>query len=76
MRGAGAPVTGIDPFDITRRRTHRADMPYEDLLVPVFRAGRLVYDAPPLPAIRQRTFDQLALLPPATRRFLNPSRDG
>ena len=70
--GDGAPVSAIDPFDITRRLTHGAHMPYEDLLVPVFRAGRLVYEAPPLPAIRQRTFDQLALLPPATRRFLNP----
>ena len=69
---AGAAVTGIDLFDITRRATYESGLPHEELLVPVFRGGRLVYSAPPLAAIRQRTLDQIALLPPGVRRFLHP----
>lgn len=34
----------------------------ETLLVPVFRAGKLVYQQPPLSASRQNSFDQLAAL--------------
>jgi nicotinate phosphoribosyltransferase len=46
--------------------------PSEDLLVPIFRRGELVYDPPPLDAIRRRSADQLARLAPGIRRFQNP----
>jgi nicotinate phosphoribosyltransferase len=62
----------IDPLDITRRKRIPAGTPYEDLLVPVCRAGRMVYKSPPLPAIRQRVQDQLALFHPGVKRFENP----
>ncbi|HKG91167.1 MAG TPA: hypothetical protein VKA84_04725, partial [Gemmatimonadaceae bacterium] len=72
----GSTVTAIDPFDITRRASYQAELPHEELLVPVFRAGRLVYDCPPLAAVRQRTVDQMALLPVGVRRFLHPQLYG
>ncbi len=65
-------VTIIDPADANRRKTFAADAAHADLLVPVFRGGRRVYDVPPLSTSRQRTADQLALLHPTTKRLVNP----
>jgi nicotinate phosphoribosyltransferase len=65
-------VTIVDPADAGRRKTFAAAAAHEDLLLPVFRAGRRVYDVPPLAASRQRTADQLALLHASTKRLLNP----
>jgi nicotinate phosphoribosyltransferase len=44
----------------------------EDVLVPIFRAGKEVAELPPLPAIREHTLSQLASLPDGTKRYLNP----
>lgn len=64
--------TIIDPADPLRRKTLPADAPAEELLVPIFRAGKRVYDRPPLADSRQRTAEQLAALHPGTKRLLNP----
>ncbi len=64
----------IDPADMTRRKAIEPGTPHEDLLVPIFREGKCVYDQPPLAQIRQRTLDQLAALHPTIRRFKNPHR--
>jgi len=64
--------TMVDPFDFTRRKTIPAGTPYEDLLVPIFRAGKRVYQEPSLEALRTRAQGQLARLHPGVRRFMNP----
>lgn len=64
--------TMIDPLDFTKRRRFAADQPFEDLLVPVFRGGRQVYDCPDIHATRARVQDQLAGLHPGVKRFVNP----
>jgi len=46
---------------------------YEDLLVPIYREGALVYDVPSLTASRQRTLDQLAQLPEEYRHLTEPA---
>jgi nicotinate phosphoribosyltransferase len=69
---AGADVVIVDPADASRRRPVPAGTRSEDLLVPVFREGRRVYDVPPLAQSRQRTADQLALFHPGVKRFINP----
>jgi nicotinate phosphoribosyltransferase len=66
-----APVI-IDPFDPTRRREIPAGTPGDDLLVPIFRGGKRVYEAPPLAESRARTADQVAGLHPGVKRFVNP----
>jgi nicotinate phosphoribosyltransferase len=70
------PPTGqavaIDPLDFTRHKTMPTDSRYEDLLVPIFRAGEPVYDAPPLAAIRDRAQQQLSLFHDGVKRFVNP----
>lgn len=72
--GAPAALTLVDPFDPTRRKRLAPEVPYEDLLVPVFRGGRLVYEAPGLAEIRARVQAQLARLPAGAKRFVNPHR--
>ena len=65
-------VTLVDPDDMTRRKTLGPDLTTEDLLVPVFRGGRRVYDPPPLAHVRQRTAEQLSRFHPGVKRFTNP----
>jgi nicotinate phosphoribosyltransferase len=62
----------VDPFDLSRRKTIPANTRYEDLLVPIFRAGKCVYDPPPLAASRDRTASQLSQFHPGVKRFVNP----
>ncbi|HEY7212987.1 MAG TPA: nicotinate phosphoribosyltransferase, partial [Thermoanaerobaculia bacterium] len=70
--GAPAAPTIVDAADMTRRKEIPRDAPWEDLLVPVFRAGRRVYEPPPLDEVRQRGCEQLGRLHPGIKRFANP----
>ena len=74
LSGIGDGGTIVDPMDMTRRKVIERGAASEDLLVPVIRGGKVVYDPPPLAQSRQRTFDQLAALHPSIRRFANPHR--
>ncbi|HEY2951209.1 MAG TPA: nicotinate phosphoribosyltransferase, partial [Verrucomicrobiae bacterium] len=71
-RGAPAEFTIVDPFDLTRRKHVPSGAPFEDLLVPVFRRGELVYRPPALAEIRQRAQEQLAMFHAGVKRFVNP----
>lgn len=70
--GAGTPTTIVDPLDPTRRKHLAPETAFEDLLVPIFRRGELVYPIPSLDDIRQRTQDQLAMFHMGVKRLLNP----
>jgi nicotinate phosphoribosyltransferase len=70
--GIAAPCTMVDPMDPTRRRIIDANAPGEELLVPVFRAGRRVYDPPSIHDARARARFQLEQLHAGIRRFVNP----
>ncbi len=65
-------AVAVDPLDFTRRKTMSDESPHEDLLVPIFRNGSLIYDSPTLDAIRARTQQQLALFHSGIKRFSNP----
>jgi len=64
-------VCVIDPFDPIHEWEYGEDAVYEDLLVPIFREGCLVYALPELEQIRARTMEQLQALPEGVKRFLN-----
>ena len=64
--------TIVDPADATRRKKFPAKAEGENLLVPVLRHGKLVYNSPSLKAIRARVQKQLASLHPGIKRFENP----
>lgn len=72
--GAPAAPTIVDPADLTRRKEIPAGTQHEDLLVPVFRQGRRVYDPPPLSEVRKRTAEQLQGFHGGIKRFVNPHR--
>lgn len=62
----------IDPIDHTRRKRIEPGMEYEDLLVPVFRSGKLSYQPPALDSIRDRVKEELKKLDKSIKRFVNP----
>ncbi|HUY33599.1 MAG TPA: nicotinate phosphoribosyltransferase [Pirellulales bacterium] len=70
--GAGVEATLVDPRDANRRKNIPSATPYDDLLVPIVRQGRLVRDQPPLAAIRDRAGAELARFSAGVRRFVNP----
>jgi nicotinate phosphoribosyltransferase len=72
--GLPAPVTMIDPLDPTRRRILEPSLASEELLKPIFRAGRRVYEVPPLEETRAHAAAELASFHAGIRRFVNPHR--
>jgi nicotinate phosphoribosyltransferase len=70
--GIGNDPTIIDPNDPIRTRTFEANLQHEDLLVPIFRGGKRIYESPSLKEIQSRTKSQLNTLHPTIRRIVNP----
>ena len=64
----------IDPLDPTRRRAVPENAEYRDLLVPIFRGGRRVYELPSIEEIRARRVAELESFHPGVKRFVNPHR--
>lgn len=62
----------IDPFDPTKQKILKKGMQEEDLLVPIFRDGKLVYKLPSLEEIRARTLRELGKFHVGIKRFMNP----
>jgi nicotinate phosphoribosyltransferase len=62
----------VHPADPNRRKRLPAGEEGDDLLVPVFRDGRRVYDAPPLAQMRRRARDQLASFDRGVTRLADP----
>ncbi|MBV9774110.1 MAG: nicotinate phosphoribosyltransferase, partial [Gemmatimonadetes bacterium] len=68
----GETVRYVHPTDALRRNAFGAGTESEELLVPVFRAGALVYDVPTVAEAQARLREQLARFHPGVRRFDNP----
>ena len=65
--------TAIDAADSTRRITAKSKIfESKDLLVSIFRKGKLVYKSPKLSDIRQNTFNELTKLDPSIKRLEFP----
>jgi nicotinate phosphoribosyltransferase len=72
--GVPSPCVAVDPLDQTRRKTISEGMPHEDLLTPVFRAGRLASEPPSIEDARRRCHEQLDRFHFGVKRFVNPHR--
>ncbi|HVA47608.1 MAG TPA: nicotinate phosphoribosyltransferase [Pirellulales bacterium] len=70
--GCGDEAWIVDPHDDTRRKHVPGEARHADLLVPIFRQGRLVYQQPDLPAVRERTLAELGRFSHSIKRFDNP----
>lgn len=62
----------VDPLDNTRMRKVQPDWEHKDLLEPVTRQGKVVFEAEPLDEIRNRALNQVQQFHPAIRRLANP----
>lgn len=64
----------IDPSDGTRRKVFSQQVETRDLLVPVFRNGKRVYESAGIEAARDRVKSELGLFHEGIKRFVNPHR--
>lgn len=62
----------IDPLDPTRSRPINKSMQGRDLLVPIFREGKCVYQKPSLQAIQHYCKQELSRFDKSIKRFYNP----
>lgn len=72
LEGLPEDVTMVDPLDLTRRMTLLHELSSNDLLVPIFRGGKRVYELPTLEEIRSRAKAQLDDFHQGIKRFVNP----
>jgi nicotinate phosphoribosyltransferase len=68
---AVAPVM-VDPLDPTRRKKLPEGASSADLLVPIFRDGKCVYEPPPAAEARALAQAELARFHAGIKRFVNP----
>lgn len=71
LDGRTEPFTGVEHFDPNHQETF-SGLEHEDLLRPIFRKGKLVYECPSLQKIRSRVAEELKKLPSSMERFTNP----
>ena len=64
--------TMVDPYDFTRNRSFTESVSYEDLLVPIFVKGQLIYTLPSIHETRDRVQEQLSHFHKGIKRFVNP----
>lgn len=70
--GIGEMPEFIDPLDATKKRKLPSQLTYKDLLVPIYRNGKLVYQPPKLDQIRNQCKENIAHFPIEIKRFINP----
>jgi nicotinate phosphoribosyltransferase len=64
--------TMVDPYDFTKNRSFPDNSTYEDLLMPVFEQGQLIYTLPSIHETRDRVQGQLSHFHNGIKRFVNP----
>ena len=62
----------IDPNDSTKSKNFKDDIEYEDLLIPVFRKGKCIYDRPTLDEIKEKLKRDISHLDESHKRLKNP----
>lgn len=63
----------VDPVDPVRHKKKEKEWEQEDLLVPIFRKGKKVYQSPSLQLMQEKAKKELKSFPPGVLRFLYPS---
>lgn len=65
-------VSMVDPLDPTKQKNLSKDLSSTDLLEPIFRKGKRIYEIPSLDDIRHRTLSELSKFHVGIKRFMNP----
>ncbi|RUA02207.1 MAG: nicotinate phosphoribosyltransferase [Deltaproteobacteria bacterium] len=66
------PVQVFHPMLPHLFKTYPKDFQFREIMVPVFKSGRLVYKSPPVQQIRAQTLKNIDHLDDAYKRFRNP----
>lgn len=66
------PCIMVDPLDPSRQKMLKHNLSYKDLLIPIFKKGKRVYELPTLSEIKTFTQDELAHFQVGIKRFINP----
>ncbi len=72
LTGIDKPFNLVDLYDPSERIALSEKFEHKDLLIPIFRNGKQVYDLPSLPSIQKHAKKELSRLSPSMERFLNP----
>lgn len=62
----------VDPMNMSRSKKMPVEATTEELLVPVFKQGTLIYKSPTVEELRKRTLTQLDSFHAGIKRFLHP----
>ncbi len=69
----GTDHTMVDPIDHTRRKeVSSKNMNYEDILEPIFKSGKLLYQVPDIHTIQKRVRNEMSCLDKSIKRLVNP----
>ena len=55
-----------------RRKKLSADLKHEDLLIPIYRHGKLIYTPPSAKEVRERVKEQMGRFHGGVKRLVNP----
>jgi nicotinate phosphoribosyltransferase len=69
---SGSPVTAHHPMYEYMKKTYKPPYEAREIMVPVFKDGRQVYEPPSLEKIREHAAQELKSLEDETKRFSNP----
>ncbi|MGB7978963.1 MAG: nicotinate phosphoribosyltransferase [Chlamydiales bacterium] len=72
LTGIESPCAIIDPHDPNREG--RGEGNYFELLVPIFRGGKRIYEPPSLQKVQAHAKKELSRLSPSMERFTNPEQ--
>ncbi len=72
LLGTPKSCISIDVSDPNKQLSFPETTLSEDILIPIFREGKLVYRPPSLFEIQSKTNQELSRLPPSMERFRNP----
>ena len=72
LLGVSNHPTAVSIFDPTKKESPTSGLHWQDLLVPVMRGGKIVYNFPTLNAIQKHAQSELQKLKAAVRRFRSP----
>ncbi|PWJ55621.1 nicotinate phosphoribosyltransferase [Dyadobacter jejuensis] len=62
----------VDPYDFTKIRQFDSETEFEELLMPIFKEGDLVYRLPSIEASKARVLQQLSCFHQGVKRLVNP----
>ena len=62
----------VDPLNPMRRKKLSADLKHEDLLIPIYRHGKLIYTPPSAKEVRERVKEQMGRFHGGVKRLVNP----